>query len=434
MKKWMAACKVFLSLWVCLCTTGCWDRLEIEQRATVLGLSFDIQPENESGQAGQGANGQGGPDTQSPQQRLMQGNLTAEAAASEPQEGGKQGQIRLTAQIAVPGRIPLGPGQEGGGGAGTNPRQAVWVVSSFGPNVTEALQHLQLQVADPLFYGHLRVIVVSRAFAERRGLSDLMDYLRRNPQVRRTLWIVVSQHLASTLMATAPPLERVPTLYLISTMDQAIRMGKFPNEFLGTAESKAVMKGREMVLPYVDVRNQENLLVQGLAYFRDYRMVGATDTKGIYAYMELAGIRRAGFAGRSTLPDGSWVVAQGYRRRRSVRLRIIHNKPQFDVYVHIDSKVKQTSGGPLNMRDPRTIAMIERVQARQIIGVQRRLIQNTQRAGSDIVGFGEFVRGLQPDWWNQHVRTKDRWQEIYKTLPVHLHVDVRLHEFGMRAR
>ncbi|MEW9668532.1 hypothetical protein [Ammoniphilus sp. 3BR4] len=68
--------------------------------------------------------------------------------------------IRLTVQIAIPGRIPLGPGEGGGGG-----EKPVWVLDVVGHTIGDALSNLQQQVADRLFFGHLRVIAVSEAVA-----------------------------------------------------------------------------------------------------------------------------------------------------------------------------------------------------------------------------------------------------------------------------
>lgn len=77
--------------------------------------------------------------------------------------------IRLTAQISVPGRIPLGP-QTGGGGGEQEP---VWVLSSYGHTIDDALLNLQQELADELFLGHLRIIVVNEKLAK-KALNDLM--------------------------------------------------------------------------------------------------------------------------------------------------------------------------------------------------------------------------------------------------------------------
>lgn len=137
--------------------------------------------------------------------------------------------VRLTAQIAVPGRIPLGPGEGGGGGGGKKP---VWVVQVVGHTLDDAMANLHQQLADRIFFNHLRVIIISEEFA-RKGVGNVNEYLRRNPEVRRAAWMFVSKGKAATTMEIAPELERVPTLYLMSTLDHAVSLGKFPNDFLG---------------------------------------------------------------------------------------------------------------------------------------------------------------------------------------------------------
>src|SRR5690606_9526301 len=106
--------------------------------------------------------------------------------------------IRVAAQIAVPGRIPLGPGE---GGGSTN--KPVWILEAVGHTLDDAMLIMQQQVSDQLFYGHLRVIVVSESFA-RLGMSNLNDYFRRHPEVRRLAWLAVTKGKAEPFMKTAP--------------------------------------------------------------------------------------------------------------------------------------------------------------------------------------------------------------------------------------
>src|SRR3954466_14348113 len=74
--------------------TGCWDAQEIEQRATVLALGIDAADDRDEDQETEG------------------GIAHPKGKISIPDKD----MIRLTAQIAVPGRIPLGPAQGAAGG------------------------------------------------------------------------------------------------------------------------------------------------------------------------------------------------------------------------------------------------------------------------------------------------------------------------------
>jgi spore germination protein KC len=120
--------------------TGCWDRLEIEERAVVLGISVDV--------AGPSA------DKEEDEISYLAGSYSAP----------HNEMIRVAVQIALPGKIPLGPGESGGGKGGA--RQTVWVIDVVGNTIDDALMNLQQQISGRLFFGHLRVIVVSEELAK----------------------------------------------------------------------------------------------------------------------------------------------------------------------------------------------------------------------------------------------------------------------------
>ena len=149
-----------------LVLTGCWDRMEIEDRAVVLAIAVDQSNDTRL----EGANST---------------HLNANPVDRRPL-------YRLTVQIAVPGRLPLGPGGSGDSGGDSGDQSPVWELQIVGHTMEDAMKNMQQELADRLFLGHLRVIVVSEEVA-RSGLENINDFLRRQPQVRRTAWMVVSR-------------------------------------------------------------------------------------------------------------------------------------------------------------------------------------------------------------------------------------------------
>ncbi|MCL6453608.1 MAG: Ger(x)C family spore germination protein [Alicyclobacillus sp.] len=412
--------------------TGCWDRLEIEMRATVLGLAIDLADsaaggETNTSQGGSGpSRGASDPDTD---------DTRLDATASSGIQGPiRQHALRLTAQIAVPGRIPLGPGGGGGGSSGSSdPSQAVWVLHAEGLTLDEALQNLQQQVADRLFYGHLRIIVVSEALAREYGLQKTTDFLLRNPQVRRTVWLVVARANAAQLMETAPPLERVPALYLMATMDHAVQMGKFPNEFFGIFASKAVMKGREPVLPYVEVMQRDNVRISGLALFHGERMVATTArTFDITSYMQLQGVGPGGYSIMVPVPgQHGTVMWQAFRRKSKIQVRLQDGVPHFTVRIRLEGNIREKSQSGIQLNDPRVLAAIEQQVEREGREGLQEFIQRTQQLKIDPVGFGEYVRARQPRYWDAHVHTRDEWETLYQRATFDIQMQVKTDRIGM---
>lgn len=380
--------------------TGCWDRLEIEERAVVLGIGIDIAPPEEA---------KGGVSH-------LQSFPTADGA-----------KIRVTAQVAIPGRIPLGPG-EGGGGSGGG-QKPVWVLDVAGDTFDDALSNLQQEVAARLFFGHLRVIVLSKSVAQ-KDISNLSDYLRRNPDVRRTSWMVVSEGKAGDLMKMAPQLERVPTLYLLATMDRAVQMGKLPNAFVGTFWTADSAPGMESFLPYVKLLENGNLQISGLALFRGQKMVGNTEPLEIGAYMGIKGLEPGGYSVAVKIPDSETsVMYQVTHRKSRIDVAIQNGRPQFHIKIHNEGNLREKTN-EATILENKILKKIETQLSEQGRKAYSDLIKKTQEKGSDIFGFGEYVRAKEPKYWNEHIKTKDNWRKMYKDVDILVEAEFSIRRIG----
>lgn len=390
------------------CLTGCWDRLEIEDRAVVLGVSIDTaSPEAEAEES---------------EVSHLRGSLPAPA----------KGLIRVAVQIALPGRIPLGPG-ESGGGKGAKSEQTVWVINVVGHSLDDAFMNLQQQISSRLFFGHLRVIVVSEAVAT-QGLDNINDYFRRNSEVRRLAWLMVSRGNAEALMKAAPPLERVPTLYLMSTLDEGIRMGKFPKDYIGIFWSHSSKKGQEGFLPYIEIKQKQNIEVSGVAFFRGTKMVGVSKPLQIAGYLALRATNPGGYRVFIEL-DGKdrTVMTNTTHRKAEYNVQFRNGRPYFKIRIALDINLEEKMGEEIGINDPKVIRQIERTQEEASVKYYQDYVAMTQSYGSDIVGFGEYVRAKKPGYWNRYVKTKERWQELYKEAKFEFDVTVKLRRIGMKA-
>lgn len=386
--------------------TGCWDRLEIEDRAVVLAIGIDkAKPGDEK-------------ETSNATHILKQDSETT------------KGLIRLTVQIAVPGRIPLGTG--GGGADGTSGGKPVWVLSSVGNTIEDALMNLQQQLADKLFYGHLRVIVISEAIAK-KGIENENDFFRRQPQVRRTVWMVVSKGNAADIMNANPQLERVPTLYLLATLEHAREMGKLPNIFLGVFFSASSAKGQEGTLPYLELKKASNIDIVGMAYFKNDIMVGSTTALQIGHYMAIKEINPGGYSVLEDMPgEETKVIFKSKHRKSRITTTIKNGNVHTIIKCQIEGDLAEKSNEKVLITTESLKMLEEKIQNEGNVGFKK-LIQQTQNDGSDIFGFGEYVRATRPAYWNKEIKTKEAWEEKYKDMTFDVTVKVKIRRIGTKT-
>lgn len=402
-KRWLFG---LTSLVLALNVTGCWDQVEIENRALVLGLAIDEAP---------------------PESAKLEAAVTHEKNDPLPKK-----MLRVTAQISVPGRIPLGP-SGGGMGSGGDKESPVWVVQVYGHSLDEALNNLQQEIADPRYLVHLRVIVISKGIAK-DGLDELGDFLRRNPEVRRRTWLLVSETEAAKLMKVAPPLERVPTLYVQSMIEKAVDMGKFPPNYLGTFWIEESNWGQDGFLPYVTIRGKENILIKGLAYFSGGRLAGTSNEIEIGAYMAAKGYNPGGYSVLISVPGLGYVITKITERHTTTDVRIVDGKPHVSLRIHVEGILDEHFGSRRPIDSAAKINQVEEEFERDSTALIYDFIRQTQRDHSDIFGFGEYVRAHHPGFWKRNIHQKNDWGRMYADISLSVTLKLSIRRTGLKAK
>lgn len=384
--------------------SGCWDSKEIEKRATVLAIGIDKASEED---------------------RKKEDEIShMKNRFSIPDEE----MIKVTAQIAIPGRIPLGPQQPGGS------VKPVLVVKVVGHTFEDAMLNLQQEIADELFLGHLRIIVLHEEIA-REGTSRFNDFLRRNPEIRRSASLVVSKESASKYMNLTPELERVPSLYLADIVDSLTAIGKFPPNFIGLFWTIYSSKGQEPYLPYLALKEKSTIQLNGLAYFNGDKMVGKTSPLEIGIFMAVRGIGRGGYGAFVEVPGkGERVMVRAVSRKTKTKVKLKNGKPHVSIKVQYESEIDEKESAKIQLSDSKIIKKIEDQTSKNTKKSIEKLIVKTQKSKSDIFGFGEHFRAKLPQYWKKNVKTKDNWDELYRNLTFDVKVDTHIHRVGMKAK
>jgi spore germination protein KC len=390
----------------CVSLSGCWDSDDIDGRAVVLAIAIDKAKGHEELNIPHSQRGMDKP---------------------------KQSLIRLTAQIAVPGRIPLGPQTGGGGGSGQKP---VWVVSVNGHTIDEAIINLQQEVADEIFLGHLRVIVVSEDLA-RQGVNRFTDYLKRNSQVRRTAWLVVSDKEAGKFMEFAPKLEQVPGLYLAAVLEDAIDLGKVPTLFIGRIWSMISSNAQDGAVPYLSLKNKENVQIKGLAKFNGDRMVGTVDPAGIGVYMGIIGEHKGGYGVFENSPElNGTVLIRAIHRDAKIKTSFRNGHPHVRVIFHYEAELEEVEVDQ-NRRQVINPEILKSLEDRFSRGIEKEaitLIEEGQKEKSDIFGFGEHFRAKHPKYWKQHVNRLGNWHKEFGKMTYDIECHTNIRQIGMKAK
>jgi spore germination protein KC len=385
-----------------LLLAGCWDRYELEERANILGLAIDLANEEEI--------------KAEPEVTHRKGQFPEEK---------RDNLFKVTAQVALPGKIKLGP--EGGGGEGSE--KTAWVLESYGHTLKDAMANLQQQLAGKLYLGHVQIVVVSDEIAK-KGITEVNDFLRRDHEVRRTAWLVINEKDAAKVLKTAPPLETVPSLYLADTLDNAVRFGKLPREYLGKFWIDISDDGIDGLIPAVTVIDGDRIMVDGLAYFRGEKMVGRSKPIEIGAYMTMKEKNPGGYSIAVSLKEEKGVyLIKTLERKSRILVNIKGGKPSATIDVKLDAIIEEEINTS-NLNEE-TVKKIEKRANKKMEDISNEFVKKLQEKGSDVLGLGARVRAKFGYYWDQNVKTDENWSEIFKEMDVQVKVSYSIRRTGM---
>lgn len=332
---------------------GCWDRREIEERSNVMASGIDVCEEDQDC-------------------RLV-----------------------ISRQIAIPGRIPQGSAEGVGGGGGED---TVVVFSAPGKTPPETLARAQTELNRMINFGQTRLQVFGEAYA-RRGLAEYLDYLRRMPEFRRLMWVIVTEGRADNVLRARPSLERVPALFLNDMIEDAVRAGRIPQITLGDFLVRLSNPGEEPVAPLIRMAGRDHPIITGLAVFRGADMVGKLDLPEGSTFLHLRGQARVREQLTLALPGGRHATVTVYGSASRYMLRSERGRIHALVRISMEAELTSLSPG-LDSSDPSVLAMVERAGAREVARRSKALTDRLQQElHSDILGLGEMVRSRMPGVW-----------------------------------
>lgn len=238
---------LILSIVMIFCT-GCWDKIEIDERAFVLAMAIDT-PDN--------------PKASSDDSELMDGMGKAV---------GEKNRIKTVFYIPVPSKLQGGD------------VDSFSVEESEGSNIPLAIENLNLKFSRQMFFGETKIILIGEnALKNPVILKKLMDFVEREPDMGREAYVGVVKGETKKLTEVKPKFEKVFGVYMRGVFDNSGRMFStlsLPiNDFLSALREN---KGTT-VIPVVDVVDNK-VAIKQLALLRDYKFLSYLDIKYLRPY------------------------------------------------------------------------------------------------------------------------------------------------------
>ncbi|MBZ4645426.1 MAG: hypothetical protein JG777_915 [Clostridia bacterium] len=358
--------------------TGCWDMVELEERAFVLGIGLD--------------------------------------------KGEKEGEITLTYQFALPSAM-FGEG----GGKG---EKKVWNLAASSSTVIGAHKELLTRLNKVINLEHTRVLLIGEELA-REGISKHMDFFFRDINMRRRTDVLIAQDKAQDFFNIMPPTANSTSDYLADIISQnEKRTGHISPKVDMVEMTKNLRRGTDFILAKV-ARGEKDIVMSGAGVFRKDKLIGVLGAEEVMATRWLKSDISKGTITLKSI-DGAkdenvFEISEG---RTKVKPYIQGEDVNFDVSIRVEGDIAEMK--VLNFKRTVTgdfINMFEKAIEEEIGKRCNEIMDKAQREfETDFLDFGHLVKDYNFRWMKQH---EDQWRDIFKKSRMNIKVDVNIRRVGL---
>jgi spore germination protein KC len=356
---------IVFSLLLLLPLTGCWSRVEINNRVFVTGMYVD-----------------------------------------KAENGG----VELTLSFPLPNRLISG--QSGGGGS---PKGEPYTsVSKKGRSLAEAYGKIQVDLSKVVGWGTMQVIVVGKEYAE-QGIVPILEFVAREPNIRLKTYIFVAPRKAKEVSDIKAILERFPQEIIRKyargriTLDTTIKDCLAAHSFGGDMAIPILTMGKKTL------KSEEKPKItwvgnDDIALFRNALMVGGIPPVDRLGVKWLKNRMLNDILTVSSPTDGK--LMSFFVSRTETKIKPVWGTDFYTFRVTVNAQFMLiSSDSSIDMSSAADVKKVESVLEKDIRKRMKGAFDESKKIGADTYQLGEYLKLYYPGKWRV---IKADWQQEYK--------------------
>ncbi|GGJ64264.1 Ger(x)C family spore germination protein [Virgibacillus salexigens] len=376
----------FLSFSMVVLLSGCWDRVEIEDRGFAVGSAIDLV------------------------EKKANGNY----------------KLMFTGQFVVPSG--LGAPTQGRGSGG---QKAYMNISATGESIFEINRELATLTSQVPFYQHLKVLVISKDIVKEPKLfGDILDIFIRDHEMRRGIRLVIVEGEAKKALDIKPDNENIPALYIDALMENNYKnAGSLKPVHIGDVQELLLSK-LSYVLPEIHIANKM-LQYKGAAVFDGSTnqlidSLSEPETKG-YGFLTEDSSEGA----LEIKAGGETATVELTQVNRDMK---VNPKAKDDIDVNIDINIEANLAERFGKRSVFNASYIKEIEEGLSTKVEELAKGTKDKMQDDLkldaIGIGHTLHQRHYDFWNT---VKDDWESgenYFSQANINISAKAKIHIIG----
>lgn len=395
-----------------LVTTACWDMIDIEKRAYVLGVAIDLYPPNPKGREGD----------------------KSEARQEEEIPLEKTGLYNGRPEYALTVQIPIlqkAQSSSFSGGGGDPESDATWQITQIGNSFISMNLEMATRTNLIPYYEHLQAIILSEDVA-RAGLKNVIDFFVRDPEMGRRVNIYVSHGEAKKVLDVNPRTEDYSSIYLSQIHRNTRKTSRMVEKAGLNKMLNNIDLGLDFILPAIQSTKDE-IKSNGAAIFKKDKMVGWLDELELEAVKFILNRYNKGLITvTSSAMDNAIIALDIGKSKTKIKTSIENDLPRFDIDIEVSgSYAENTRVYTQGDQDIDLHKTLEKDFEKEIVSLCENTIKKMQEEyGVDIFEFKQLLRTREPAYWKE---VKNKWEDLYPKIIVKVKARVKIDLIGLTS-
>lgn len=330
-------------------------------------------------------------------------------------------------------------------GVGGGDRLPVTVFTGNGKTFLDAIQRTIHKIPGQIFLGHVQIFVFSEDIA-RQGIEDLLDFIRRDAEMRMTSRILISKgQPAKIIVQTIQSLELLPAKSINDKL-------KFSEKLMSTKimnDAKDVIKdikskGKEAMVSAISVEGDvekgfgksnydktkmpATIIMDDLALFKEDKLQIWIEGDYSKAFLQLINKMENTIVVLDSSEGKEVLTVEVLFSKVTIKPKVEEENPVFYLEVLQNGLIGDVECSDLDLNKKEDIAKLEKQLSERTKGEIIKAIDKAQQVSTDAFGFGEAFHLEYPKVWKKF---EDNWGDVFKNCKVEVSVESNIRRSGM---
>jgi len=307
-----------------------------------------------------------------------------------------------------------------------------FIKSNTGESIFEMVRDMLGQSSKSLWFEHVQVIIISDAVLKEVDLGEILDFFKRDSEMRSRIKIYVTSGKARPIIEYSPPSKEPGGVYLANISRLHIK-----NIHVGGARTdlgytiQYFYNKSNVLLPRIEMADKV-VKLGGSAVFKKDKFIGYADDYAIAGLKMMLGTEKSAVVTiDSPKTPGHQIIFELFRHDTTLTPHVENGVIYFTDEISMYGNVGEIQGdiSENDTMDPEFIRTLETAFAEEIknnIYYADKIFKNEMRVDA-ISKFAAKLKAHEPDTWEQ---VKDHWDELYPTIPLYVSVNVTIRNIG----